>query len=97
MKNVVSLAGFQCPVTSIAMHPVHGMVEVFAKDGWMRGILYEHHEELSLAGEPDDVVFAENIEMREAWVHVRELTEANLAKDIESLRKRGQLLFNTVD
>lgn len=97
MKNVVSLAGFQCPVGSMAMHPVHGMVEMFAQDGWMRGVLYEHHEELSLAGEADDVVFAENIEMREAWVNVRELTEANLAKDIESLRKRGQLLFNTMD
>ena len=97
LNKVVSLAGFQCPVGSLAIHPLHGMVEVFADDGWLRGVLYEHHEELSLAGEADDVVFAENIEMREAWVHVRELTEANLAKDIESLRKRGQLLFNTVD
>lgn len=97
MENVVSLAGFQCPVGSMAMHPLHGMVEVFAQDGWMRGVLYEHHEKLSLDGEADDVVFAENIEMREAWIHVRELTEANLAKDIEDLRKRGQLLFNTMD
>jgi hypothetical protein len=35
--------------------------------------------------------------MREVWVHVRELAEADLAKDIENLRKRGQFLFDTVD
>ena len=63
----------------------------------MRGVVYEHHEELSLAHESDDVVFAEHIEMREAWVHVRELVEADLAKDIENLRKCGQFLFDTVD
>ena len=97
MSNVVSLTGFRCPVGGMAMHLEHGLVEVFAQDGWMRGVVYEHHEELDLAGEPEDVVFAENIEMREAWVHVRELVEADLAKDIENLRKRGQLLFNTMD
>ena len=97
MSNVVDLAGFQCPVGSMAMHSVHGLVEVFSQDGWMRGVLYEHHEELSLAHESDDVIFAEHIEMREAWVQVRELAEADLAKDIENLRKRGQFLFDTVD
>ncbi|MBN8780957.1 hypothetical protein [Thiobacillus sp.] len=97
MSNVVDLAGFQCAVGSMAMHSVHGLVEVFSQDGWMRGVLYEHHEELGLANESDDVIFAEHIEMREAWVHVRELTEADLAKDIENLRKRGQFLCETVD
>ena len=97
MSNVVGLAGFQCPVGSMAMHSVYGLVEVFSQDGWMRGVVYEHHEELSLAHESDDVIFAEHIEMREAWVHVRELTVADLAKDIENLRKRGQFLFDTVD
>jgi hypothetical protein len=97
MSNVVDLAGFRCPVGSLAMHSVYGLVEVFSQDGWMRGVLYEHHEELSLAHENEDVVFAEHIEMREAWVHARELAEADLAKDIESLRKRGQFHFDTVD
>lgn len=97
MSNVVDLAGFQCPVDSMAMHSVYGLVEVFSQDGWMRGVVYEHHEELSLAHESEDVVFAEHIDMREAWVHVRELTVADLAKDIENLRKRGQFLFNSVD
>ena len=97
MSNVVGLAEFQCPVGSMAMHSVHGLVEVFSQEGWMRGVLYEHHEELSLAHESDDVIFAEHIEMREAWVHVRELAEADLAKDIENLRKRGQFLSDTVD
>ena len=91
MNNVVSLAGFNCPEGSMAMHPMYGLVEVFAQDGWKRGILYEHHEELSLDGEAEDVVFAENIEMREAWVDVRELKEANLLADVQSLFKRGQL------
>jgi len=94
---VVDLAGFQCPVGSMAMHSAHGLVEVFSQDGWMRGVLYEHHEELSLAHESEDVVFAEHIEMREAWVHVRELTVADLVKDLENLRKRGQFVFDTVD
>jgi len=97
MSNVVGLAGFQCPVGSMAMHSLYGLVEVFSQGGWMRGVVYEHHEELSLAHESDDVIFAEHIEMREAWVHVRELTEVDLAKDIENLRKRGQFLFDTVD
>ena len=39
MSNVVDLAGFQCPVGSLAMHPVHGLVEVFSQDGWMRGVV----------------------------------------------------------
>src|SRR3989338_11637676 len=97
MSNVVGLAGFQCPVGSMAMHSLYGLVEVFSRDGWMRGVVYEHHEKLSLAHESDDVIFAERIEMREVWVHVRELAEADLAKDIENLRKRGQFLFDTVD
>lgn len=97
MSNVVGLAEFQCPVGSMAMHSVYGLVEVFSEDGWMRGVVYEHHEELSLAHESDDVIFAEHIEMRDVWVHVRELTEADLVKDIENLRKRGQFLFDTVD
>lgn len=91
MNNVVSLAGFNCPEGCMGMHPVYGLVEVFAKDGLRRGILYEHREELSLAGEAEDVVFAENIEMREAWVDVRELREANLLADVQSFFKRGQL------
>src|SRR5574340_1175080 len=97
MSNGVGLAGFRCSVGSMAMHSVYGVVEVFFQDGGMRGVLDEHHEELSLAHESDDVIFAEHIEMREAWVHVRELAEADLAKDIESLRLRGQFLFDTVD
>ena len=97
MGNVVDLAGFQFPVGNMAMHSVYGHVEVFSQDGWMRGVVYERHEELSLAHENDDVVFAGHIEMREAWVHVRELAEADLANDIENLRKRGPFLFETVD
>ena len=94
---MVGLAGFQCPVGSMAMHPMHGMVEVFAQDGWMRGVLYEHSVQLSLADDAEERVVSESIEMRETWVHVLELTEASLAKDIENLRKRGQLLFDTMD
>lgn len=97
MNEVVGLAGFQCPVGSMAMHPVHGMVEIFAQDGWMRGVLYEHPVELSLADEAEEGVVSGRIEMRETWVHVRELAEASLAKDIEKLRQRGQLLFDTMD
>ncbi len=97
MSNVVDLAGFQCPAGSLAIHSVYGLIEVFSEDGWMRGVVYEHHEELNLALENDDVIFAEHIEIREAWVHVRELTEVDLAKDIANLRKRGQFLFDTVD
>jgi hypothetical protein len=97
MSNVVGLAGFQRRIGSMAMHSVYGLVEIFSQDGWMRGVVYEHHEELGPAHESDDVIFAEHIEMREAWVHVRELAEADLAKDIENLRKRGQFLFDTVD
>lgn len=97
MNKVVGLAGFQCPVGSMAMHPKHGLVEVFAQDGWMRGVLHEHPVQLSLADDAEKGVVSESIEMRETWVHVRELAEANLAKDIENLRKRGQLLFDTMD
>ncbi len=97
MNKVVGLAGFQCPVGSMAMHPNHGMVEVFAQDGWMRGVLYEHPVELSLAGKAMEGLASESIEMRETWVHVRELAEAKLANDIENLCKRGQLLFDTMD
>ena len=91
MNNIVNLAGFKCPEGSMAMHAMYGLVEVFAQDGWKRGILYEHHEELSLDDEAEDVVFAENIEIREAWVDVRELKEANLLADVQSSFKRGQL------
>ena len=77
----------------MAIHPEHGLVEVFAENGWMRGVLYEHHQENELTGEPEDVVFYENIEMREVWVHCRELKEANLLKDVQNLVKRGQI-FN---
>ena len=97
MNKVVGLAGFQCPVGSMAMHPNHGLVEVFAQDDWMRGVLYEHPVQLSLADDAEGGIVSESIEMRETWVHVRELAEANLAKDIETLRKRGQLLFDTMD
>jgi len=97
MNKVVGLAGFQCPVGSMAMHPMHGMVEVFAQVGWMRAVLYEHPVELSLADEAEEGAISESTEMRETWVHVRELAEASLAKDIENLRKRGQLLFDTMD
>jgi hypothetical protein len=97
MTEVVGLAGFQCPAGSMAMHPMHGMVEVYAQDGWMRGVLYEPPVQLSLADDAEERVVSESIEMRETWVHVRELAEASLAKDIETLRKRGQLLFDTID
>lgn len=91
MSNVVSLTGFRCPVGGMAMHQDLGLVDVFAQDEWMRGVVYEHHETRDLAGEPEDVLFVENIEMREAWVHVRELRDADLARDIESLRRSGKL------
>lgn len=97
MNKVVGLAGFQCPVGSMAMHPNHGLVEVFAQDDWMRGVLYEHPVQLSLADDAEEGVSFESIEMRETWVHVRDLAEAKLANDIENLRKRGQLLFDTMD
>ena len=91
MNKVVTLSSYQCPVGSMAMHAEHGLVEVFAENGWMRGVLYEHHQENDLADEPEDVVFYENIEMREVWVHSRELKEANLLKDVQNLVKRGQI------
>lgn len=73
------------------MHKQYGLVEIFAANGWMRGIVYEHQEELSLDGESDEVVFAEKIVFQEAWVHVGELTEADLGKDIQALARRGML------
>lgn len=95
MSNVVSLAGFQCPVGSLAMHAEFGMVEVLGTDGWMRCI--EIERVVPIPTEHPDELAAERIDFDEAWVHVRELTPADLAKDIEALRKRGQLLFDTMD
>lgn len=95
MSNVVSLSGFQCPVGSLAMHAEFGMVEVLGTDGWMRCI--EIERVVPIPTEHPDELAAERIDFDEAWVHVRELTPADLAKDIEALRKRGQLLFDTMD
>jgi hypothetical protein len=91
MNKVVTLSSYQCPVGSMAMHAEHGLVEVYAVNGWMRGVLYEHHQENDLAGEPEDVIFYEDIEIREIWVHSRELKEADLLKDVQNLVKRGQI------
>lgn len=93
MGNVVNLATHRCRVGSLAMHKDYGLVEIVGQDGWMREIEYEHSEPLSLAGESEEVIYAEEIEMRAEWVHVRSLVHADLVADIESLRKRGQLLF----
>lgn len=95
MSNVVSLAGYQCPAGSLAMHAEFGMVEVLGTDGWMRCI--EIERTVPIPTENPDELAAERIDIDEAWVHVRELTPADLAKDIEGLRKRGQLLVDTMD
>jgi hypothetical protein len=58
MNNVVSLADFRCPIGSMAMHREYGVVD--AINGWMRGIHFERREELSLAHESEDVVYAES-------------------------------------
>jgi len=71
------------------------MVEVLGTDGWMRCI--EIERVVPIPTEHPDELAAERIDFDEAWVHVRELTPADLAKDIEALRKRGQLLVDTMD
>lgn len=91
MSKIVELSGYKSPVGSMALHAKYGLVDVFAADGWMRGVVYEHHEELGLDGESDEVLFAEEIVFTEAWVHVRELKDADLGKDIEALARRGML------
>lgn len=93
MSNVVSLATYRCRVGTLAMHKEFGLVEIVGQDGWMREIEYEYCEPLSLAGEGPEVIYAEEIERRAEWVHVRELNPADLAADVENLRKRGQLIF----
>ena len=94
MGNVVSLATHRCRVGSLAMHKELGLVEVVGQDGWMREIEFEFSEPLSLAGEGPEVIYAEESERRAAWVDVRQLNPADLAADVEILRKRGQLLFS---
>lgn len=79
----------------MAMHPEFGMCQVLGVDGWMRCI--EIERVVPIPTEQPDEIAAERIEIDEAWVHVRELTPADLAKDIAGLRKRGQLLFDTMD
>lgn len=97
MGNVVNLATHRCPIGSLAMHKDFGLVEIFDQNGWMRTVAYEHSEPLSLAGESQEVIYAEEIETHVAQVHVRDLVPADLAADVENLRKRGQLLFNSMD
>ena len=94
MGKVVNLATHRCQVGSLAMHKDFGLVEIVGHDGWMREIEYEHSEPLSLASESEEVIYAEEIETRAEWVHVRNLVPTDLAADIESLQKRGQLHFN---
>lgn len=95
MSNVVSLSGFKCQAGSLVMHPEHGMVEVLGVDGWMRCIQVEHYVPIPV--EAEDELAAERIDIEEVWVHVRELKQADLAKDIEAIRKRGHLLVNTME
>jgi len=91
MAEIITLATHQYPVGSLAMTKDYGLVEVFAQDGWMRGVLYDHHQENDLAGEAEDVLFCETIEQREMWMHVSKLSPADLRKDIEALIRRGQI------
>ena len=93
MGNIVNLATYRCRVGSLAMHKEFGLVEIVGLEGWMREIEYEYSEPLSLVGESEEVIFAEEIETRVERVHVHTLVHADLAADIENLRKRGQLLF----
>ena len=93
MGNVVNLATHRCQVGSLAMHKEFGLVEIVGHDGWMREIEYDFSEPLSLVGEGEEVIYAEEIETRAEWVHVRSLVHTDLAADIESLRKRGQLFL----
>lgn len=95
LNNVVSLAEYQCPAGSMAMHVEHGMVDVLGLDGWMRCIQIERH--VPVPTEEPDELSAERIDFEEVWVHVRELRPADLAKDIKKLRKRGQLMFDSMD
>lgn len=77
------------------MHPEYGMVDVLAADGWMRCI--EIERSVPIPTEQPDEIAAERIDIDEVWVHVRDLKQADLAQDIEGLRKRGQLLFDTME
>lgn len=91
MSNIVDFSSKHHPVGGMAIHPEFGVVDVFAIDGMMRGIVYQHFEELPLENEAEDVLYSENIEQREAWVHVSTLKEANLEKDIELAIQRGEI------
>ena len=94
MGNVVNLATHRCRVGTLAMHKEFGLVEIVGQDGWKREIEYEFSEPLSLVGEGPEVIYAEEIERRTAWVNVRQLNPADLAADVENLRKRGLLFFS---
>ncbi len=91
MSNVIELSERYYPVGCMALHPDFGIVDVIETDGWRRCIIYQHHEELPLEAEPEEVIFSENIEFRETWVPVHELREANLGKDILLAIKRGEI------
>lgn len=94
MGCVVNLATHRCRVGTLAMHKELGLVEIVGQDGWMREIEYEFSEPLSFVGEGPEVIYAEEIERRAAWVHVHQLNPADLAADVENLRKRGLLFFS---
>ncbi|MEQ1601277.1 MAG: hypothetical protein HOP04_02175 [Methylophilaceae bacterium] len=91
MGNVIDFSTRLYPVGSMALHPEYGIVDVFAANGFMRGIIYQHCEALPLDGESEEVLFSENIEFLETWVPVRELREADLSKDILLAIKRGEI------
>jgi hypothetical protein len=90
LSGVVNLTEYKCRAGAMAMHSEFGLVEVQGHDGWMRCILIERREQMPI--EIPGALSAERIEIVEEWVHVRELVEADLARDVEYLRKRGQLI-----
>lgn len=97
MTNVIEFSTKHYPVGSMALHKDYGVVDVFAVDGMMRGVVYQHFEALPLENEADDVIYSEEIEQREAWVHVSTLKEANLQKDINLAIERGEIPKYMVD
>lgn len=95
MSNVVAFESKLYPVGSMAFHRRHGLVEVFARDGLMCGVVYERHQENSLAGEPEDVLFHETIELREIWVPAKDLLPSDLKTVRRQIAKKS-LIFDGI-
>lgn len=96
MSNVIDFNTKLHPVDSMVHHPKYGISEVVATEGMMRQIMYPHYEYTEYTdAEPDMDGFVdlceETLENRDVWVHIRELTQADAAKELVTLTKLGQL------